>query len=181
MLTGLSLIIAIAGVAVGVFSFISLNNYINDMNTYINEKNSYVPPMARVYYDGLIYSIPSGSFVTFNYTQKSYDNRDAFNLTSDSYKVPGSGFYQVIAQCSIDANDGDFFIIQLHRNGVLFCSRSCTSSVNTNTFGVALTDIINFEEGDSLTIKLYQYNPGNNPKNIFDGEAHTFFAIAKIT
>jgi len=180
MLGVLSLIIALAGVAFGAYSFVFMNNYINDMNAYINETNSYVPPMAKVYYDGSTYSIPSGSFQTFNYNQISYDNRDAFNLTSDSYTIHGPGFYQVIAQYSIDAIDGDFFTIQLLSNGIIFCSRSSTASNATNTFGVVLTDIFKFAEGDSLTIRVYQHNSGSLSKNIFDGEAHTFFTIAKI-
>ena len=176
-----SLIIALAGVAIGAYAFVFMNNYINSMNATIDDMNAYVPPMAKAYYDDIsAYSIPSGSFQTFNYNQISYDNRDAFNLTSDSYKIPGSGFYQVIAQYSINAIDGDFFMIQLLSNNIIICSRSSTASNTTNTFGVALTDIFNFAEGDSLTIRVYQYNFGDLSKNIFDGEAHTFFTIAKL-
>ena len=175
MLGVVSLIIALLGVGVGAFSFISMNNY-------INETNSYVPPMAKVYYDGPSYTILSGVGPTlFNYNQKSYDTHDAFDLPSDSYTIPEPGFYQVIAQCSIYADDGNFFMIQLLKNNVLICSRSSTASVNTNTFGVALSDINNFIEGDSLTIKLYQWNLGNVSRNIFDGEARTFLAITKIS
>ena len=174
MLAVVSLIFALAGVGVGVFSFMSLNNY-------INETNAYVLPKARVYYDGPTYTITSGGGLTiFNYNQKSYDSHGAFDLLLDYYRVPETGFYQVIAQYSIDAADGGFFTIQLLSNNVLVCSRSCSSSINTNTFGVALTDTILFDEGDSLTIKVYQYDPGAASRNIFDGEEETFFAIAKI-
>ena len=151
------------------------------MNATIDDMNAYVPPMAKAYYDDIsAYSIPSGSFQTFNYNQISYDNRDAFNLTSDSYKVPGSGFYQVIAQYSINAIDGDFFMIQLLSNGIISCSRSSTASNSTNTFGVTLTNIFNFAEGDTLTIRVYQYNYEGTQRYIFHGGAHNFFAIAKI-
>jgi len=174
ILAGLSLIIAIAGVAVGAFSFISLNNY-------IYETSSYVPPMAKVYYDDVsAYSIPDQSSQTFNYNQISYDNRDAFNLTSDSYTIHEPGFYQVTAQYSIEAYDRDFFMIQLLSNSIIVCSSSFTASRDTNTFGVGLTNNFNFAEGDSLTILIYQYNDAHTTRNIFPGGTHNFFAIAKI-
>jgi len=174
MLAVVSLIFALAGVGVGVFSFISLNNY-------INEANAYVLPKARVYYDGPTYTITSGGGTQFfNYNQKSYDSHGAFNLLLDYYSVPETGYYHIIAQYSIDADDGDFFLIQLYSNNILVSFRACTASVYTNTFGVSLTDILNFTQGDTLTIKLYQYNSGSLSKNIFDGEEYSFFAIAKI-
>jgi len=181
MLAGVSLIVALAGAGVGAFSFISLNIYINDLNTYINETNAYVLPMARVYYGGSTYTIASGGgYQLFDYDQKSYDTHGAFNLTSDSYTIPEPGFYHVIAQYSIDAIDGGIFIILLYKNTDIVSFRVSSSSVNTDSFGVALTDIINFDEGDSLTIKVYQYDPGMASRNIFDGEAWTFLAISKI-
>lgn len=169
-----SLIIAIAGSALGIYSFLSLNNY-------INATDSYVLPKARVYYEGPTYTITSGGgYKLFNYTQKSYDTHGTFDLTSDSYTIPEPGFYQVMAQYSIDAIDEGFFIIQLYKNTDLVSTRSSTASVATNTFGVALTDIINFDEGDSLTIIVYQFDPGDASRNILDGEAWTFLAISKI-
>jgi len=177
----LSLIIALALIAFGAYSYVIMKSYINGINATINDMNAYISPMASVYYDSMsTYSLTRGSSPTFNYNQISYNNRDAFNLTSDSYIIHEPGFYQVTAQYSIDAIDGDFFMIQLLSNGIIIGSRSSTASINTNIFGVALTDIFNFEEGDSLTIRVYQYNGGSAPKSIFDGEAYTFFTIAKI-
>jgi len=174
MLAVVSLIFALAGVGVGVFSFMSLNNY-------INETNAYVLPKARVYYDGPTYTITSGGGLTiFNYNQKSYDSHGAFDLLLDYYRVPETGYYQIIAQYSIYADDGDFFQIQLYSNNILVSFRAWSSSVTTNIFGVALTDIVNFNQGDTLSIKLYQYNSGSLPRDIFVGDVYTFFAIAKI-
>ena len=195
MLGVVTLIIALSGVGLGAYSFLFVNNYVNDLNAQIddlnvqiddlnaviNETNSYNPPMAEVYYDDVsVYSIPSGISQTFNYNQISFDNRDAFNLTSDSYTIHEPGFYQVTAQYSIEALAGDFFMIQLLSNEMIVCSRSLTASTNTNTFGVVLTNIFNFVEGDSLIIRVYQYNGGAATRSIFPGGAHNFFAIAKI-
>jgi len=181
MLAVVSLIVALAGVAIGAFSFISMNNYINDLNTYINETNAYVLPMARMYYEGPTYTIPDGGGpMLFNYTHKSYDTHEAFNLDTDSYIIPETGYYQVTAQYSIDAVDGGFFLITLNSNNVEVSQRASTCSRNTNVFGVAIVDILMFDQGDSITVKIYQSDPGAVSRNIFDGEEETFFAIAKI-
>jgi len=177
-----SLIIALVATALGAYTFVIMNNYINALNARIDDLNSYIPPMASVYYDDVsAYSIPDQSSQTFNYNQISYDNRDAFNLVSDSYRIPGTGFYQVTAQYSIEAYDGDFFMIQLLSNGTIVCSRSFTASTTTNTFGVSLTNNFNFAEGESLSILIYQYNGAHTARNIFPGGAHNFFTIAKMT
>jgi len=137
--------------------------------------------MARVYYDGPSYMIPSGgSYKLFNFTQKSYDTHGAFNLTSNSYTIPETGFYQVIAQYSIYANVSEFFMIRLYSNDILVSTKSYTSSMDTNTFGVGLTDIINVTMGDSLTIKVYIFNGGSLSREIFNAEEYTFFTVAKL-
>ncbi|MBY9019911.1 MAG: hypothetical protein KGD67_02555 [Candidatus Lokiarchaeota archaeon] len=175
LLTVVSLIVALSGGAIGVYSFISLN-------IHTNATNSYILPKARVYYDGPTYTILSGGGnVLFNYNHKSHDTHEAFNLTSDSYTIPETGYYEVIAQYSIYAADGGFFNIQLYSNDILVSSRSSTSSAITNVFGVTLTDIINFNKGDSINVKVYQYNSGSLSRNIYSGEEYTFFAIAKLS
>ncbi len=180
-LAGVSLIFALAGVGVGAFSFISMNNYINGINNFIQDTNTYVLPMARVYYDGPSYMIPSGgSYKLFNFTQKSYDTHGAFNLTSNSYTIPETGFYQVIAQYSIDTDTGEFFMIRFYSNDILVSTQSYTSGLDTNTLAVALMDINNFTAGDSLTIKVYIYNVGSLSREIFNGEEYNFFTVAKL-
>jgi flagellar basal body-associated protein FliL len=87
-----SLIIALLATALGAYTFVFMNNYINALNAHIDELNSYIPPVASVYYDDIsTYSISDQSSQIFNYNQISYDNRDAFNLTSDSYTIHEPG------------------------------------------------------------------------------------------
>lgn len=162
-----SFIIALVGVGIGIYSIITTITY--------------VLPVARVYYEGSPYVITSGgASKLIDYNQKSFDSHQAFDLTSNSYTIPEEGFYQVTAQISIDSIDGGFFTINLYSNDNRVCFRSSTCSRNTNTFGVVLTDILMFNRGDSLTIRLYQSDPGSASRTIFDGEDFTFFAIAKI-
>ena len=170
-----SLLLALGGLGTGIYSIIS-------MNQYINEKNAYTLPMARVYYSGVSYSIPSGvSYVNLDYNSKTFDTHEAFNLLLNVYIIPETGFYHIIAQYSIGAESDDFFQILLFKNGNLISEKAYTSSRDTNAFGVSLSDMHNFTQGDSLTIKAYQYNMGSLPRTIFDGEEFTFFTIMKVS
>jgi hypothetical protein len=160
-------IIALAGLGIGVYSLINASFY--------------VLPVARVYHEGSTFLIPDGGASTlFDYNQKLFDSHQAFDLTSDSYTIPEEGYYQVTAQYSISAIDGSFFSIRLYVNNILVCARSSTSSQNTNVFGVVLTDFLIFNRGDSLTIRVYQSDPGVASRAIYGGEEYTFFAIAKV-
>ncbi|MFX0076680.1 MAG: hypothetical protein ACFE96_14650 [Candidatus Hermodarchaeota archaeon] len=108
----LALILSLGGLGIGFYSFISMNQYVNIVETYVS-------PKARVYYDGPIYSIPDGGGPTlFNFTHISYDTHGAFDLDTDSYLIPESGYYQITAQYSIDAIDGGFFVIFIYSNDV---------------------------------------------------------------
>ena len=169
-----SLILALAGLGIGIYSLIS-------MNQYINERNAYIVPMARVYFHGS-QAIASGvSYVAFDYNDKSFDTHDAFDLLLNLYVIPETGFYQVIAQFSIQAEPEDFFQILLFKNNNLICEKAYTSSRDTNSFGVSLSDVQNFTQGDLLAIKAYQYNVGDVSRNIFGGEEYTFFTIIKVS
>lgn len=175
-LAGVSLILALLGIGVGGFSYFLLNTHITE-----SETDSYVLPMARVYYEGSTYTITSGgAYKLFDYTHKSYDTHGAFDLTSDSYTIPETGFYQIYAQYSIYSDVGEFFMIRFYSNDILISTNSVTGSVPTNTLGVGLTDVINVTMGDVLTIKIYHYNPGDLSRNIFSGEQYNFFIITKI-
>ena len=170
-----TLLLALGGLGIGIYSFIS-------MNQYINAKNAYIVPMARVYYSGVSYTIPSGvSYVTLDYNAKSFDTHEAFNLLLNAYIIPETGFYHMIAQYSIGADTDDFYQILLFKNGNLISEKAYTSSRDTSAFGVSISDVHNFTEGDSLTIRAYQYNVGSLPRTIFDGEEFTFFTIMKVS
>jgi hypothetical protein len=174
ILSILALIIGISGLFVGGYAILQIN--VGGKT----QDSGYVLPVDRVFLGGS-YALPSGgSYKLFDFTDKSFDNCDAFNLTSDVYIVPESGYYQIIAQYNIDAYDQDFFIIGITLNEVIICFCSFTASTHTNTFTVSITDITNVTVGDSISIVAYIYNSLDDPRAIYPGESHTFFSIAKI-
>lgn len=144
------------------------------------EEEPYLRPMAKVYRTGT-YILSSGGTTTFNFTTLSYDSHDAFDLASDAYEIPETGFYHVIAQYCIEAEPSDFFKINNMLNGTIITSCSYTAAFTTNTFTVSVTDIINATAGDLISIQTYIYNSGGEPRQIFVNKAYTFFTIMKIT
>ena len=174
ILTVIALIIGLSGLLMGGYAIIQLN-----FRAEVPD-NDYILPVARVFL-GSSYALTSGgAYKLFNFTDVSFDNHDAFNLTSDAYIIPEMGYYQIISQYSIDAVDQDFFIIIITLNEVIVSFSSHTASRTTNTFTVSITDIINATVGDAISIMAYSYNSLDDPRAIFPGETHTFFSIAKI-
>jgi len=169
-LVALALIISLIGAGAGGFMLIK---------TYVLEPR-YVLPMARVYRLGS-YFLNSGASTTFDYSDKSFDTHDAFDLVSDSYEIPETGFYHVIAQYCIDVEFQDFLKIEIHLNGTTISSRSYTAARSTNTFTVSVNDIINVTAADLISIRAYSYNLAADPREVFSEEPYTFFTIMKIS
>ena len=192
-LVAFALIFGLIGTGLG--GFMLVKNYglvdeINELNNRIEESNNrieelekeedpYVVPRARVYRLGS-YSLVSGDTTKFDYTNTSYDTHSAFNLTLDEYTIPETGFYQVIAQFCITAEDQDFFKINININGSMIASRSYTASRSTNTFAVSITDIVNTTAGDIITITAYSYNAGGFSRLVYSSEVYSFFTISKL-
>ena len=160
-----------------------LNNGIEELNNRIEEleteEDPYVVPRARVYRLGS-YSLVSSHTALFDYTSTSYDTHNAFNLTSDTYIIPETGFYQVIAQFCITVEDQDLFKIYIYINGSVHASRSYTAACPAITFAVSITDIVNTTVGDLITISAYSYNVGDVSRSVYGMEAYSFFTISKL-
>jgi len=171
-LAALGLIVALIGASAA--GFLLIKQYI----LVPPAPEPYIRPMARVYQSGTYYLL-SGATTTFNYTDKSYDTHDAFDLGSDTYEIPEPGFYQVIAQYCIEAEFQDFFKIDIARNGITVSSRSFTAARSTNTFTASIVDIINATSGDLISIRVYSYNGPDDPRLVFAYEDYTFFTIMK--
>ncbi|MFW9896398.1 MAG: hypothetical protein ACFFD7_11385 [Candidatus Thorarchaeota archaeon] len=169
----LAFIFGLSGVLVGGYALIQIN-FGGDV-----QEPEYVLPTARVFLN-FSYALSSGVTVKFDYAAKSFDSHDAFDLTSDEYIIPETGYYQVFAKYDIDAIDQDFFVIEIWRNN--YFNRSCTyaASLSTNYFSVSIADILYTTEGDAISIWAYSYNIASTPRSLFPGEGHTYFSIAKI-
>ncbi len=170
-LLALALIFGLVGAGIG--GYLIVKEFTSQESTTL--------PMAKVYYSGPTYTITSGGgFTVFDYTDAEYDTRNAFNFTDDKYYVPENGFYQVIAQYCIGAEDGDVCKIYIWLNSSVVSSHTSMASASTAAFAVSTTNIFNLTTDDTLHIALYIYNAGGFPRNIFQHQAYTYCCITKI-
>ncbi|GAG70559.1 unnamed protein product [marine sediment metagenome] len=169
----LALIIGVSGVSVGGYALIQINLMGQE------QVPEYVLPTARVFLS-FTYDLSSGVTVKFDFSDKSFDSHDAFNLISDEYIIPETGYYQVFAKYDIDAIDQDFFVIEIWRNNNMNRSCTYTPAQSTNYFSVSIADIILAEQGDAISIWAYIYNDPSANRTLFAGEQHTYFSIVKI-
>lgn len=166
----LAIIIAISGLLVGGYAAFQMNL-----------RGNYVLPVAKVFLGGS-YALGSGMpYKILDFTDKSFDSHNAFNLASDEYIVPETGYYQIIAQYSIQSYDQDFFIIGILQNDTIVGACSYFAAASTNTFTVSITDIISANVGDAISIYAYLYYVSGSPRALFEGEEFTFFSIAKLS
>ena len=188
-LVAFALIFGLIGTGLGGFMLVNYYALVDDQNELINRteeleekealKESYIVPRARVYRTGS-YSLQSGFDTIFNYTETSYDTHNAFNLTSDAYIIPETGFYQVIAQYCISAMDDDFFQNEIMINGSLYASKSFIASGPIETFAVSITDIVNTTVGDIITISAQSFNIIDASRLVYGSEEYSFFTISKL-
>ena len=179
-LAAIALILGLIGAGAG--GFIIVKEYF--LTEPLVEEDPYISPIARVSCQKSGYHLTSGLHTVLNFTHTSYDTHNAYNFTDDSYIIPEDGFYQVFAQFSITAEDGDFFKIYILQNDISTLAsvsvQSYTAARSTNTFTVAVTDIVNATAGDTIYIWAYSHNIGNLPRLIYALEDYTYFTITKI-
>lgn len=138
-------------------------------------------PKARVYYDDTTFWLLSlTASKTLDFTNVSYDTHNAFNLTSNLYVIPESGFYQINAQFSMDALAGDSFVVYIVKNNSFHSYRRYTSSVVLNNLGIGVSDMVNASVGDTISIRGYFYTSGGGIRHISGGTYLTYFSIAKL-
>jgi hypothetical protein len=173
LLPVIAIIIGLTGIALGGYAILGmLNNRSPDF---------YIYPKAKAFFDGGGYSLQDSSMVKLDFTDIAFDSHDAFNTTSDTYIIPETGFYIIIAQFTIEANISDLFSITIMANMQTNGSYACTASAYTNHYAVSIETILKLTEGDAITIWVYFYCGYIwETRSIYPGEAFTFFTIAKL-
>jgi len=174
-LAAFALIIGLLGAGAG--GFYLVNEFL--LKPDVVPVEEVILPKARLYSTETP-SITSGTTITINFTDATFDTHNAYNYSTSQYVIPEAGIYEISAQFAIYADLGDFLVIQLFNGTALKTRRATTASRPTNYFGVTFSDLYNASAGDRLSIKAYSYNTGAFSRAIFGGQYHTFFCIAKL-
>lgn len=159
---------------------INLEEDITDLEDTIEEMQGKILPKARIYYDDSTFWILHNTGRVIEFTNSSYDTHNAFNFTDSSYLIPESGFYQINAQFSIEAEAGDDFVIYIMRNNTFHSFRRYAAPITINNFGCGISDKVNATVGDTIRIRGFYYGTSSTVRYVSGGENFSYFTIAKL-
>ena len=162
-------IIALSGLGLGLFS---LYNY-QQLVIQLEQPKS----LARA---GLVtsYSTPNGLWFKVNFDVVEYDVSGDFNITSDRFICPASGYYLISGMATFSSmQDGETISVAAFREGVREAG-SIVQAAHTNILSVGLTDIVYLNAGDY--VELQAYHTGSASRTIYGSTAgtYTYFTIA---
>ena len=174
-LAAIALIIGLLGAGFG--GYIAIKEYVLTPDEDIND----VLPKARVYSKKTGYLIPSGgAYELIDFTNVTYDTHNAYNLTSDQYLVPESGFYHVHAQLTLTANAGDYLELLVYYNGSLYSHTATEPNLSIMLCPVSISCTVNATIGEPIEIGFAQYNGASAARTVCANSAFTYCEITKI-
>ena len=165
----LVLIVGLSGLGVGVYSLYNYQLLVNQIES--------PKPLARA---GLVtsYSTPNGLWFKVNFDVLEYDVSGDFNIISDRFICPTSGYYLISGMATFTAmQDGETISVAVFREGVREAG-SIVQAAHTNVLSVGLTDIVYLNAGDY--VELQAYHTGSASRSIYGSTAgtYTYFTIA---
>jgi len=164
----LALIVGLSGLGLGVYS---LYNYQQLVNQIEPQK-----PLARVFV-AFSYSIPSTSWTTINFDVLDYDETGDFNIVTDRFICPTSGYYLISGMVTFIMPDGETILLAAIREGVNEAG-SLAHASHSDSLSTGFTDIIYLNAGDYLELRAF--HTGSAPRSIFGNAegTYTYFTIA---
>ena len=165
----LALIVGLSGLGLGVYSLYNYQQLVNQVEP--------PRPLARAFLD-FGYMISSGIYTVVNFDVLDYDETGDFNLITDRFICPTSGYYLVSGMVTFGGmQDGEAIYVVAFIEGVLkawIIARAAHLTILSTSF----TDIVYLNEGDYVELRVY--HTGSSPREIFgDSEGiYTYLTIA---
>ena len=162
-------IVSVSGLGLGLFSLYNYQQLVNQVEP--------PKPLARA---GLItsYSTPNGLWFKVNFDVLEYDVSGDFNIISDRFICPTSGYYLISGMATFTAmQDGETISVAAFREGVREAG-SIVQAAHTNILSVGITDIVYINAGDY--VELQAYHTGSASRSIYGSTSgtYTYFTIA---
>ena len=165
----LTVIIAISGLGVGAYSLYNYQQLVIQVEP--------PKPLARAFLN-LGYAVSSGSYLVVNFDVLDYDETGDFNLTTDKFICPTSGYYFISGMVTFGGmQDGEAIYALAFIEGYLkswVIARAAHSTILSTSF----TDIVYINEGDYVELRVS--HTGSGSREIFgDSEGiYTYLTIA---
>ncbi len=165
----LVLIVGLLGVGLGAYSLYNYQQPISQVE----------PPksLARAYLE-TSYPIPGVGWKTINFDVLDYDETGDFNITTDRFICPTSGYYLISGMLTFTfISDGESIYVAAYREGVLEAGSTAQASYS-NPLSTGFTDIVYLNEGDY--VELMAYHTASAARTIMGstGGTYTYFTIA---
>ena len=159
----LTVIIAISGLGVGAYSLYNYQQLINQVEP--------PRPLVRVF-TSVSTSIPSTTYTTVNFDVVDFDVTSDFNIITDRFICPSSGYYLVSVMVTFTPMyDGEYILAVAYSEGV-FEAGSYAQASHTNVLSAGFSDIVYLNAGDYLEVRVY--HSGSTPRFIYGNSAGTY-------
>ena len=159
----LVLIIGLSGLGLGVYSLYNYQQLINQVEP--------LRPLVRVF-TSTSSSIPSTTFTTVNFDVVDFDVTGDFNIVTDRFICPSSGYYLVSVMVTFTPMyDGEYILAVAYSEGV-FEAGSYAQASHTNVLSTGFTDVVYLNAGDYLEVKVY--HSGSTARLVYGNSAGTY-------
>jgi len=159
----LALLLGLSGLGLGVYSLYNYQQLINQVEP--------LRPLVRVF-TSTSSSIPSTTFTTVNFDVVDFDVTGDFNIVTDRFICPSSGYYLVSVMVTFTPMyDGEFISAVAYSEGV-FEAGSYAQASHTNVLSTGFTDVVYLNAGDYLEVKVY--HSGSTARLVYGNSAGTY-------
>ena len=159
----LALLVGFSGLGLGVYSLYNYQQLINQVEP--------LRPLVRVF-SSTSSSIPSTTYTTVDFNVIDFDVTGDFNIITDRFICPSSGYYLVSVMITFTPMyDGEFISAVAYSEGV-FEAGSYAQASHTNVLSTGFTDVVYLNAGDYLEVKVY--HSGSTARLVYGNSAGTY-------
>ena len=111
-------------------------------------------PLARAFVS-ISQSVPDHTWTVVNFTALDYDVTGDFNIVTDRFICPTSGYYFISCKVHfVSMVGGEFINVGLYRDGILVAENVARASL-TASLSTSFTDILYLNATDYLEVRVY--------------------------
>jgi len=162
-------IVSVSGLGLGLFSLYNYQQLVIQLEQ--------PKPLARAFLS-TSYSTTNGLWFKVDFNVIEHDVSDDFNIVSDRFICPTSGYYLVSGMITFSTTqDGEIIHLAAFSEGVREAG-SITHTAHASFISVGFTDIVHLNAGDY--VELQAYHSGSGSETVYGSTAgtYTYFTIA---
>ena len=164
----LALIVGFSGLGFGAYSLYNYQQLINQVEP--------SKPLARAFLNSS-YEISGFALNVVNFTVLDYDTTGDFNITTDRFICPTSGYYLISGMIMFSSmNDGEIIYVATRREGILEAGSTAQASTNGG-ISTGFSDIVYLNEGDYVELLAFHTVTGQRTLYGDSTGAYTYLTI----